>query len=139
MSYLTSYYPQTVKVFLETRPALAEILEVIWLFALIYFAVGLLILWRIKFYSPKPARAKEPSPLRSFLKAGLGFKCFMGAVIIFALLAYLVAFLIMSAFVCELANRLFTNPIGQWPWMEWGFVAVIFLFSVFCIWLSTRK
>jgi hypothetical protein len=139
MSYLTSYYPQTVKVFLETRPVLAEILEEFGLFALIYFAVGLLILWRIKFYRPKPARAKEPSPLRLFLKEGLGFKCFIGAVIIFALLAYLVAFLIMSAFVCELANRLFTTPIGQWPWMEWGFLAVIFFFSVFCIWLSTRK
>ena len=139
MSYLTSYCPQTIKVFMETRPVLAEILEEFGLFALIYFAVGLLILWRIKFYRPKPARAKEPSPLRLFLKEGLGFKCFIGAVIIFALLAYLVAFLIMSAFVCELANRFFTTPIGQWPWMEWGFVAVIFFFSVFCIWLSTRK
>ena len=139
MSYLTSYYPQTVKVFLETRPVLAEILEEFGLFALIYFAVGLLILWRIKFYRPKPARAKEPSPLRLFLEEGLVFKVIMGATIVFVLLSSLVVFVFMSAFVCDVANRLFTTPIGQWPWMEWGFLAVIFFFSVFCIWLSTRK
>ena len=139
MSCLTSYYPQTIKAFLETRPALAGILEVIGLIVLIYSPVGLLILWRIKFYRPKPARAKEPSTIRSFLGPGLGFRCFMGAMIIFALLSYLVVFVIMSVFVCDLANRLFTTPICKWPWFEWGIVTVLFLFSVFCIWLSARK
>ncbi len=139
MSYLTSYYPQTIKAFMETRPALAGILEVIGLIVLIYSPVGLLILWRIKFYRPKPARAKEPSTIRSFLGPGLGFRCFMGAMIIFALLSYLVVFVIMSVFVCDLANRLFTTPLGQLPWRAFGILAVIFFFSVFCIWLSGRR
>jgi hypothetical protein len=139
MSYLTSFYPQTIKAFLETRPALAEALEVMGLVVLIYFPVGLLILWRIKFYRPKPARAKESSPLRLFLEPGLGFRCFMGAMIIFALLSYLVVFLIMSVFVFSLVNKLSTTPIGEWPWMESAILAVIFFFSVFCIWLSGRR
>jgi hypothetical protein len=139
MSYLTSYYPQTIKAFMETRPALAGILEVIGLVVLIYFPVGLLILWRIKFYRPKPARAKESSPLRLFLESGLGFRCFKGAMIIFALLSYLVVFLIILVFVCSLVNKFSTTPIGEWPWRESGILAVIFFFSVFCIWLSGRR
>jgi uncharacterized iron-regulated membrane protein len=136
MSYLTSYYPQTIKAFLETRPALAGTLEVIGLIFLIYSPVGLLILWRIKFYRPKPAPAKEPSPLRLFLSEGLVFDVIVGAIFLFMLFCGLVVLLaIFSSFVYSV----FTTPLGKWPWVEWGLVTVIFLFSVFCIWLSARK
>ena len=136
MSYLTSYYPQTIKAFMETRPALAGTLEVIGLIVLIYSPVGLLILWRIKFYRPKPAPAKEPSPLRLFLSEGLVFKVIVGAIFLVSFFCGLVVLLaIFSSFVYSV----FTTPIGKWPWVEWGLVTVIFLFSVFCIWLSARK
>jgi len=136
MSYLTSYYPQTIKAFLENRPALAEILEVIGLFVLIYLPVGLLILWRIKFYRPRPARAKEPSPLRLFLGEGLVFNVIVGAIILVILVWGLVVLLaICSSFVYSV----FTTPIGQLPWRAFGILAVIFFFSVFCIWLSGRR
>lgn len=136
MSYLTSYYPQTIKAFMETRPALAGTLEVIGLIVLIYSPVGLLILWRIKYYRPKPARAKEPSTIRSFLEEGLVFDVIVGAIFLFMLFCGLVVLLaIFSSFVYSV----FTTPIGKWPWVEWGLVTVIFLFSVFCIWLSARK
>jgi hypothetical protein len=135
MSYLTSYYPQTIKAFLETRPALAGILEVIGLIVLIYSPVGLLILWRIKFYRPKPAPAKKPSPLRLFLSEGLVFKVILGAIILANLVGVLVLLVVFSCLV----YTLFTTPIGQLPWREFGILAVIFFFSVFCIWLSARK
>jgi hypothetical protein len=136
MSCLTSFYPQTIKAFLETRPALAEILEGIGLFVLIYSAVGLLILWRIKFYRPKPARAKKPSPLRLFFGEGLVFKVILGAIFLVILVCGLVLLLaIISCFVYSV----FTTPIGQLPWRVFGILAVIFFFSVFCIWLSGRK
>jgi len=136
MSYLTSYYPQTIKAFLETRPALAGILELIGLIVLIYSPVGLLILWRIKFYRPKPAPAKKPSPLRLFLSEGLVFKVILYAIFLVMLFCGLVVLLAMfSSFVYSV----FTTPIGKWPWVEWGLVTVIFLFSVFCIWLSGRR
>ena len=136
MSQLTSYYPQTIKAFLETRPALAGTLEVIGLIVLIYSPVGLLILWRIKFYRPKPAPAKEPSPLRLFLSEGLVFKVIVGAIFLVSFFCGLVVLLaIFSSFVYSV----FTTPLGKWPWVEWGLVTVIFLFSVFCIWLSARK
>jgi len=128
MSYLTSYYPQTIKAFLETRPALAGILEVIGLFVLIYFPVGLLIWWRTKFYRPKPAPAKEPSPLRLFLSEGLVFKVSL----VWGLVVFLAVF-------CSFVYSVFTTPIGQLPWRAFGILAVIFFFSVFCIWLSARK
>ena len=136
MSYLTSYYPQTIKAFMETRPALAGTLEVIGLIVLIYSPVGLLILWRIKFYRPKPARAKEPSPLRLFLSEGLVFKVIVGAIFLFMLFCGLVVLLAIFSYI---VYTLFTTPIGKWPWVEWGLVTVIFLLSVFCIWLSARK
>ena len=136
MSYLTSYYPQTIKAFLETRPALAGILEVIGLIVLIYSPVGLLILWRIKFYRPKPAPAKEPSPLRLFLSEGLVFKVIVGAIFLVSFFCGLVGLLAIFSYI---VYTLFTTPIGKWPWVEWGLVTVIFLFSVFCIWLSARK
>ena len=136
MSCLTSYYPQTIKAFLETRPALAEILEVMGLFVLIYFPVGLLILWRIKFYRPKPARAKEPSPLRLFSGEGLVFNVILYATFLVMLFCGLVVLLAMfSSFVYSV----FATPIGQLPWRAFGILAVIFFFSVFCIWLSGRK
>jgi hypothetical protein len=135
MSYLTSYYPQTIKAFLETRPALAGILELIGLIVLIYSPVGLLILWRIKFYRPKPAPAKKPSPLRLFLSEGLVFKVILGAIILANLVGVLVLLVVFSCLV----YTLFTTPIGQLPWREFGILAVIFFFSVFCIWLSARK
>jgi hypothetical protein len=136
MSYLTSYYPQTIKAFMETRPALAGILEVIGLIVLIYSPVGLLILWRIKFYRPKPAPAKKPSPLRLFLSEGLVFKVILGAIILVSLVWGLVVFL---AVFCSFVYSVFTTPIGQLPWRAFGILAVIFFFSVFCIWLSARK
>ena len=136
MSYLTSYYPQTIKAFMETRPALAGTLEVIGLIVLIYSPVGLLILWRIKFYRPKPARAKEPSTIRSFLEEGLVFDVIVGAIFLFMLFCGLVVLLAIFSYI---VYTLFTTPIGKWPWVEWGLVTVIFLFSVFCIWLSARK
>ena len=136
MSYLTSYYPQTIKAFLEARPALAEILEVIGLVTVIYSSVGLLILWRIKFYRPKLARAKEPSPLRLFLGEGLVFNVITAAIFLDDLLSVLVGLLAICSYI---VYTLFTTPIGKWPWVEWGLVTVIFLFSVFCIWLSARK
>jgi hypothetical protein len=135
MSYLTSYYPQTIKAFMETRPALAGILELIGLIVLIYSPVGLLILWRIKFYRPKPAPAKKPSPLRLFLSEGLVFKVILGAIILANLVGVLVLLVVFSCLV----YTLFTTPIGQLPWREFGILAVIFFFSVFCIWLSARK
>ena len=136
MSYLTSYYPQTIKAFMETRPALAGTLEVIGLIVLIYSPVGLLILWRIKFYRPKPARAKEPSTIRSFLEEGLVFDVIVGAIFLFMLFCGLVVLLAIFSYI---VYTLFTTPIGKWPWVEWCLVTVIFLFSVFCIWLSARK
>lgn len=136
MSQLTSYYPQTIKAFLETRPALAAALEGIGLLVLIYFAVGLLILWRIKFYRPKPARAKEPSTIRSFLEEGLVFDVIVGAIFLFMLFCGLVVLLaIFSSFVYSV----FTTPLGQLPWRAFGILTVIFFLSVFCIWLSARK
>ena len=136
MSYLTSYYPQTIKAFMETRPALAGILEVIGLIVLIYSPVGLLILWRIKFYRPKPSRAKETSTIRSFLQEGLVFDVIVGAIFLVSFFCGLVVLLaIFSSFVYSV----FTTPLGKLPWVEWGLVTVIFLFSVFCIWLSARK
>lgn len=136
MSCLTSYYPQTIKSFLEARPALAEILEVIGLFTVIYSSVGLLILWRIKFYRPKPARAKEPSTIRSFLEEGLVFDVIVGAIFLFMLFCGLVVLLaIFSSFVYSV----FTTPLGQLPWRAFGILTVIFFLCVFCIWLSARK
>jgi len=135
MSYLTSYYPQTIKAFLETRPALAGILELIGLFVLIYFPVGLLIWWRTKFYRPKPAPAKEPDPLRLILRRGLFYYIILGTFI----LANLVGVLVLLVVFSYLVYTFFTTPIGQLPWREFGILAVIFFFSVFCIWLSARK
>jgi len=62
MSCLSFYYPQTIKAFLETRTALAAVLEGIGLFVLIYFPVGLLIWWRIKFYRPNWPEQRNPAP-----------------------------------------------------------------------------
>ena len=134
MSYLTSYYPQTIKAFMETRPALAGTLEVIGLIVLIYSPVGLLILWRIKFYRPKPIQPKEPKLERSDFAGGWGFKIFNFVFFTYAILGGLVIVLIVIAVPVSILYALFTGQAGLEYLILFGFLS---LFS-FLVWLSIR-
>ena len=134
MSCLTSYYPQTIKSFLEARQALAEILEVIGLFTVIYSSVGLLILWRIKFYRPKPIQPKEPKLERSDFVGGWGFKIFKFVFFTYAILVGLVIVLIVIAVPVSILYELFNGQAGLEYLILFGFLS---LFS-FLVWLSIR-
>lgn len=138
MSYLTPSYPNTIKAFLETRPALAELADAIALYLLALTAIGLLILWRVKFYRPKPIRPKEPKPERSVFEVGLGFKIIVGAISLVGLLGGLIVLLVTLAVFIDIVYHLVTTPIEQWPWVECAVVWGLFLFSVFCLWLIGR-
>jgi hypothetical protein len=134
MSYLTPYYPYTIKAFLEARPALAALIDGVGFIFLIYLPVGLLILWRLKFYRPKPPRAKEPKPKGFFSELGLKSKLLLFAFYIPGFLFVLALIVIVVVILGGLAHSILT---GQWLG-EVAFVLGLFAFSCFCLWLIGR-
>ena len=134
MSYLTPYFPRETKTFLEAHPALAEFVDLVGFVVLIYSAVGLLILWRVKLYRPKPIQPKEPKLERSDFVGGGGFKVFKFAFFTYAILSNLVLLLIVIAVPVYILYILFTGQAGLEHLILLGYLLLV----SFVIWLIIR-
>jgi len=134
MSYLTTYFPQETMTFLEAQPTLAKLVGLVGFVVLIYSAVGLLILWRVKFYRPKPIQPKEPKPKGLNFWDALISRFPITVAILTCILGGLFGLLLALATFSGICHLFFTGRVGLEYLILLGFLS---LFS-FGVWLIIR-